>query len=222
MSKATLYNWKNEKYREEINKRKITQKIFEPIKANMGRKKEDDIEKQERLAGANSQNKNIQTQLMRIYVEKEWKIKHYQKNYGRWMYKKEAVKSLGITTRQIDRLILRYQNEWEIDFIHKSRGKESKKKLPENIKDKIINLDITEYFDYNFTHFYEEIMGKYKLSRKTISTILSEADISSPEAQHKTVTLYNANMKKAIRQKEATNKQITIYKKARSRETKAH
>lgn len=65
-------------------------------------------------------------------------------------------------------------------------------------------------------------MGKYKLSRKTISTILSEADISSPEAQHKTVTLYNANMKKAIRQKEATNKQITIYKKARSRETKAH
>lgn len=71
MSKATLYNWKNEKYREEINKRKITQKIFEPIKANMGRKKEDDIEKQERLAGANSQNKNIQTQLMRIYVEKE-------------------------------------------------------------------------------------------------------------------------------------------------------
>lgn len=120
--------------------------------------------------------------------------------------KKEAVESLGITIRQIDRLILKYQREGEISFIHKSRGKESKKKLPENIKDEIVNLYITEYFDYNFTHFYEEIRGKYKLSRKTISTILSEADIISPETQHKTVTLYNANMKKAIRKKEATKK----------------
>lgn len=67
ISKATLYNWKNEKYREEINKRKITQKIFEPIKANVGRKKEDDIENQERLAEANSQNEQIQAQLSVLY-----------------------------------------------------------------------------------------------------------------------------------------------------------
>ena len=138
-------------------------------------------------------------------TEKEMKkLNTIKKILGGECTKKEAVESLGITTRQIDRLILKYKNDGETGFIHKSRGRESKKKVSENIKQEIVNLYITEYFDYNFTHFYEEIREKYKLSRKTISAILSEADIISPEAQHKTVRLYNANMKKAIRQKEAT------------------
>lgn len=136
--------------------------------------------------------------------------------------KKEASNNLGITIRQIDRLILKYKNEGDSGFIHKNRNKESKKKISEETKTEIVNLYITEYFDYNFTHFYEEIGEKYKLSRKTISTILSEADIISPEAQHKTVKLYNANMKKAIRQKEATKEQITVYQKRQEAEKQKH
>lgn len=136
--------------------------------------------------------------------------------------KKEASDNLGITIRQIDRLILKYKNEGEIGFIHKNRGKESKKKISENIKEEIINLYITEYFDYNFTHFYEEIRDKYPLSQRAVSTILSEADIVSPQSQHKTITLYNANMKKAMRKKEATNQQIAIYKKRQESEKQKH
>ena len=60
------------------------------------------------------------------------------------------------------------------------------------------------------------------LSRKTISTILTEADIVSPEAQHKTIKLYNANMKKAIRKKEATKEQIAIYQKRQEAEKQSH
>ena len=96
--------------------------------------------------------------------------------------KKEASETLGITIRQIDRLIIKFKEEGEKGFTHKNRGKVSKKKISEDIKKEIVDLYITEYFDYNFTHFYEEIGEKYKLSRKTISTILSEADIISPEA----------------------------------------
>ena len=136
--------------------------------------------------------------------------------------KKEASDNLGITIRQVDRLILKYKNEGENGFIHKNRGKESKKKISENIKDEIINIYITEYFDYNFTHFYEEIRDKYPLSQRAVSTILKEADIVSPQAQHKTITLYNANMKKAIRKKEATNQQIIIYKKRQEAEKQKH
>ena len=136
--------------------------------------------------------------------------------------KKEASDNLGLTVRQIDRLILKYKNEGEIGFIHKNRGKESKKKIPENIKEEMINLYITEYFDYNFTHFYEEIRDKYPLSKRAVSTILKEADIVSPQAQHKTITLYNANMKKAIRKKEATKEQIEIYKKRQDSEKQKH
>lgn len=156
-------------------------------------------------------------------TEKEMKkLNTIKKVIGGECTKKEAVESLGITTRQIDRLILKYKNNGEAGFIHKSRGRESKKKVSENIKEEIVNLYITEYFDYNFTHFYEEIRENYKLSRRTINAILSEAEIVSPEAQHKTVTLYNANMKKAIRQKEATKEQITIYKKRQESEKQKH
>lgn len=156
-------------------------------------------------------------------TEKEMKkLNTIKKIIGGECTKKEAVETLGITIRQINRLIIKYQNDGEISFIHKNRGKESKKKLQKNIKEEIVNLYITEYFDYNFTHFYEEIREKYKLSRKTISTILSEADIISPEAQHKTIKLYNANMKKAIRKKEATKEQITMYLKRKEEEKQKH
>ena len=136
--------------------------------------------------------------------------------------KKEASETLGITIRQIDRLIIKFKEEGEKGFTHKNRGRVSEKKISEDIKKEIVDLYITEYFDYNFTHFYEEIGEKYKLSRKTISTILGDADIISPEAQHKTITSYNKNMRKAIRQKEATKEQIAIYKKRQEAEKQKH
>lgn len=136
--------------------------------------------------------------------------------------KKEASNSLGLTIRQIDRLLNKFKNEGEKGFVHKNRGKESKKKVSSEIKKEIVDLYITEYFDYNFTHFFEEIQEKYNISYKTIDNILTEADIISPEAQHRTIKLYNANMKKAIRNKEATKEQIKIYKKRQESEKQKH
>lgn len=136
--------------------------------------------------------------------------------------KKEASDSLGLTVRQINRLLIKFKEEGEKGFAHKNRGKESKKKISLEIKKEIVDLYITEYFDYNFTHFFEEIQEKYNLSYKTIDNILTEADIISPEAQHRTIKLYNANMKKAIRNKEATTEQIEIYKKRQESEKQKH
>lgn len=124
------------------------------------------------------------------------KIKVVQKIIAGECTKKEASEMLGITSRQINRLLIKFKEEGEKGFVHKNRGKVSNKKIPENIKSEIVNLYITEYFDYNFTHFYEEIREKYRLSYKTIDNILTEADIISPEAQHKTIKSYNANIKK--------------------------
>ena len=136
--------------------------------------------------------------------------------------KKEASTSLGLTIRQINRLLIKFNEEGENGLVHKNRGKESKKKISLEVRQEIIDLYITEYFDYNFTHFFEEIQEKYNLSYKTIDNILTEADIISPEAQHRTIKLYNANMKKAIRNKEATSEQIKIYKKRQESEKQKH
>lgn len=136
--------------------------------------------------------------------------------------KQEASETLEISIRQINRLIVKYNEEGELCFIHKNKGKPSKRKTLDSIKDEIVNLYITEYYDYNFTHFYEEIQGKYKLSYKTVDNILTEADIISPEAHHKTVRLYNSNIKKSIKKKTATENQIKLYKIRQEEEKQKH
>ncbi len=136
--------------------------------------------------------------------------------------KTEASEKLEISIRQINRLIIKYKKEGENAFIHKNRGKESKKKIPCEIKEEIVNLYITEYFDYNFTHFYEEIQDKYSISYKTLDNILTEAEIISPEAQHKTFRLYNVNMRKAIRKKTIEQNQLKLYKIRQEEEKQKH
>ena len=122
-----------------------------------------------------------------LTTKEKLKLNVVQKIIAGECTKKEASEMLGITSRQINRLLIKFKEEGEKAFVHKNRGRISNKRIPENIKSEIVNLYITEYFDYNFTHFYEEIWEKYKLSYKTIDNILTEADIISPEAQHKTI-----------------------------------
>lgn len=136
--------------------------------------------------------------------------------------KKEASSELGLTIRQINRLLIKFVNEGENGFIHKNRGKESTKKIDVKIKKEIIDLYISEYFDYNFTHFYEAIQEKYQISYKSLDNILTEAEIISPEAHHKTIKLYNVTMKKAIKNQNITEAAVTIYKKRKEREKQKH
>ena len=136
--------------------------------------------------------------------------------------KAEAAEFLGLSIRHINRLIAKFNIEGEKGFIHKSRGRESKKKISFEVKEEIVNLYVTEYFDYNFTHFYEQIKDKYNISYKTLDNILSEANIISPEAQHKTVKLYNIEMKKSIKEKNATKNQEKIYNVRTEQEKQKH
>ena len=63
----------------------------------------------------------------------------------------------------------------------KIKGKTNARRIPDEIRKEITDLYITEYYDYNFTHFYEEISHKYNISYKTVDNILNEEDIISPE-----------------------------------------
>ena len=52
--------------------------------------------------------------------------------------KKEASISLGLTIRQVDRLLNKLKDEGEKGFVHKNRGKESKRKISDEIKKKLL------------------------------------------------------------------------------------
>ena len=101
--------------------------------------------------------------------------------------KSEAEEELSLSRRQINRLIIKYNVEGKSGFIHKNRGKESKKKIEQDIREEIINLYLSDCYDFNFQHFYEfKIKTLYSIGFMTMVNILTEAEILSPLAQHKT------------------------------------
>ena len=69
--------------------------------------------------------------------------------------KNRASKKLGISRRQVDRLIIKYKEKGKSGFIHGNRGKCPPKTLDKSISENIILLYKTKYQDFNFNHFKE-------------------------------------------------------------------
>ena len=112
--------------------------------------------------------------------------------------KKDAEIELKLKRRQIDRLVAVFKNQGKDGFIHKNRGRANKNKKDPNIINEVKELYLTEYFDYNFEAFYEEIADRYDLSYSVIYKSFLNDDIISPIAHKKTTKLYNEKMQKAI------------------------
>ena len=135
---------------------------------------------------------------------------------------KEAAIKLGITDRQVRRIIKKYNTIDDAAFVHKNLNNQNAKKIPEDISTEIINEYLTEFSDYNFTHFYEEQGYKYGISFSAMITIFTNNDIISPYAQHKTIKLYNENMKNAIRDKTITEPQEKLFEQRKQEEFEKH
>lgn len=102
--------------------------------------------------------------------------------------KHRAALRLGISKRQVDRLIINYKEKGKSAFIHGSRSKKPVNALDKSISEDIILLYKNKYQDWNFNHFkdflekYESIHVSYDFIYKT----LSKEGILSPKARRKT------------------------------------
>ena len=67
--------------------------------------------------------------------------------------KNRASKKLGISRRQIDRLIIKYKENGKSAFIHGNRSKKPVNALDNSNSEDIILLYKTKYYDFNFSHF---------------------------------------------------------------------
>ena len=67
--------------------------------------------------------------------------------------KNRASKKLGISKRQIDRLIIIYKEKGKSGFVHGNRGHIPTKALDKSISESIILLYKNKYYDFNFNHF---------------------------------------------------------------------
>ena len=156
-------------------------------------------------------------------INKDLYCEIIQKVINKELTQKQAALKLEITDRQIRRLINKYYKEGEAAFIHKNAGKPShNKKISDDLANEIINDYLNNYSDYGFTHFYEEQGYKYGISFPTMINIFIANEIISPYAQHKTVRLYNENMKNAIREKRITESQEKLYEQRKQEEFEKH
>lgn len=71
---------------------------------------------------------------------------------------KQAALYLNVSERQIRRMIKRLKNEGYDGLIHKSRFKSSNRKLPDEVKTKVLNLYKEKYPDFGPTLFTEKLL----------------------------------------------------------------
>ena len=109
--------------------------------------------------------------------------------------KNRAVQKLGISRREIDRLIIIYKEKGKSGFVHGNRGHAPSKALDKSISENIILLYKNKYYDFNFNHYKKFLETKENIfvSYKFIYNTLTKEGILSPKARKKTKREYAKN-----------------------------
>lgn len=102
--------------------------------------------------------------------------------------KNRASKKLGISKRQINRLIIKYKENGKSAFVHGNRSKKPVNTLDKSISEDIILLYKNKYYDFNFCHFKDFLQKdeNIKVSYDFIYRTLTNEGILSPKARKKT------------------------------------
>ena len=102
--------------------------------------------------------------------------------------KKRVALKLGISIRQVNRLIIIYKEKGKSGFVHGNRGKCPTKTLDKSFSEDIILLYKTKYQDFNFRHFTEYLNEEENIhvSYNFVYKTLTKAGILSPKARRKT------------------------------------
>lgn len=105
-----------------------------------------------------------------------------QKIESQQMTARQAAEQLGLSIRQIRRLIARYRERGAPGLVHGNRGREANNRINEEVRSEILKLAIERYTDYNDSHLTEVLAEKHGLevSRSSVRRIRRQAGQGSP------------------------------------------
>ena len=97
--------------------------------------------------------------------------------------KDRAALTLGCTKRHINRMLAGYRKEGKAFFIHGNRERKPSTSIPDETRNRIIDLYLTKYFDANFQHYSEllEVHEHICVSPSSVAKILESKYILSPK-----------------------------------------
>lgn len=83
---------------------------------------------------------------------------------------RDGAEMLGLSLRQLRRLIAAYRKEGAAGLAHGNRGRAPHNKIAEEVREQVLKLAKETYRDYNDTHFTEKLEEKHqiKLSRSSV------------------------------------------------------
>src|SRR5699024_2281479 len=91
---------------------------------------------------------------------------------------------LGLSRKQIKRLIGTYNEKDRIGFRHGNAKRTPSTTIDSQIRKEIVRLYQSKYSAFNFTHYHEKLRAveQIHVSYGSLRTILDEANILSPKA----------------------------------------
>lgn len=101
----------------------------------------------------------------------------------------QVARGLGVTVRQVRRLIATLRKKGSEGLLHGNRGKVSAARLPQTTREEVIRLLKTEYADYNTAHARDDLeeFHAIKLSYSALYRLRREAGLVSPR-RHRVAT----------------------------------
>ena len=125
--------------------------------------------------------------------------------------KDRAALKLGISRRQVNRLIAAYKEKGKAAFVHGNRRRKPAITTSDGVRNTVVDLYRTKYYEANFTHF-TELLEKHegiKLSVSAVTNFLEAEHILSPrvtKAKKKRIKRELEKQKKAVRTKKEVDK----------------
>lgn len=119
---------------------------------------------------------------MTLTVEEQKRLKVITEIEAGRMTGREAAEMVGLSLRQVRRLIAAYRKEGAAGLAHGNRGRPSPRRTPEEVRRYILKLARGTYHDYNDTHFAEKLGEQHDLyvSRSTVRRLRRSIGQGSP------------------------------------------